>query len=328
MTEVLENRNYLPLPFVHAKFMIGSGLVFKDQENISTSDQNYKNDIFSILFYQRVTRRLSFRCEKRGYYAVRTASIIGSDLFYTAHMVEDFPQNAYFYVYPGRVDLSRLEQPLRKMIGEVTSRTYIYPDPFEFRGIRAYTTSDPMNTINWKASARTNELMVNQYNSTTSRRIVILLNLEDEKVIRYLPLHEEAIRIAATLAARLLSEGFPVSLVTNGRDIESGEVPEPFPANGPAQTEDIYRILSRINLNLEVKEFFPEVRRIMEEPDFNTAGYVLISCSMKEPLQDAMAALSREASAIWVTPLYDNLPAHVDRAGDTTVINWEVIGHA
>ena len=328
ITEILENRSFLPLPFVHAKFRIGSGLVFENSENVSTSDQNYKNDIFAILFYQRIRRTLEFSCEKRGYYAIHAADLVSTDLFYTSHMVCEYPQNTSFCVYPRRVDVSRFEQPLKKMIGELASRAFLYPDPFEFRGLRDYTISDPMNTINWKASAKAGSLMVNQYNSTTSRKIVILLNTEDELVIHHGPLHEDAIRIASTLAAHLLAQGNPVRFVTNGRDLSTREVPKPINANGTAAADSIFRMLARINTDLPAEEFFPYIKAEMEDPDYVNAGYILISASMKQPLQDAFSQLSNEAVCLWIIPLYNNMESHIREDLNAEVLRWEVEGHA
>ncbi len=329
LMEILENRNFLPLPFLHAKFEIGSGLVFENGENVSTSDRNYKNDIFSVLFYQRVTRRLPFVCRKRGYYTITSADLVSTDLFYTEHMVRAFKQRgAAFYVYPGPVDTSLFEQPLRKLIGDMTSRQFIYPDPFEFKGLRNYTVSDPMNTINWKASARTGELMVNQYDSTTSRRIVILLNLVDETVVQHQPLHEEAMRIAATLAAHMLHEGYPVRLVTNGRDVETGETLQAIAASGAAQAEDIYRSLARVDLARKMDDFAPYVDCEMEDPDYANAGYILISSNMEQELQESFALLSKEAAGMWVVPLYDNMDFHPAAGTSAEIIRWEVKGHA
>jgi len=328
LIEVVENRNFLPLPFVHAKFQIGAGLKFVDRENLQTSDQNYKNDIYSLLMYQRITRTLRFHCEKRGYYPIREANLTAADLFYGEHYLVTLPQKTFFYVYPGRVDISRFEQPLKKMIGDMTSRTYLYPDPFEFRGLRSYTISDPMNTINWKASARSGELMVNQFNSTTSKRIVILLNLEDETVVHHPLLHEESIRIASTLAAHLLGQGYPVSFMMNGRDVETKQPVELVSAQGPGELEDIYKILARIDAGADLPEFYPRIRKLMESPDFQTAGYILISPSMRTELQAAFADLTREAATMWVAPLFGNMNFHVDVDYNIDVVRWEVDGFA
>lgn len=328
LEEKLENRNFLPLPFLHAKFECGSGLVFHSSENVSTSDRNYKNDIFSVLFYQRVTRRLPFQAQKRGYYVVRSADLVAEDLFYSVHMVNQFPQDSEFYVYPKLLDTSAFDQPLRKLQGELAARNFMLPDPFEFRGIREYTISDPMNTINWKASARTANLMVNQYNSTTTRRIVILLNLEDETVIHHAPLHEESMRIAASLAERLLSEGYPVTLITNGRDLETKARLTTIEARGATQAEEIFRSLSRVDLRLEEEDFSEIVLEQMKVPDYEQSGYLLISPSMKPKLQENFRQLARDASALYVTPLYNNMDSRIDENAGFDVMRWEVQGHA
>ncbi|MBR0087929.1 MAG: DUF58 domain-containing protein [Lachnospiraceae bacterium] len=329
LTEVVENRSFLPLPFIHAKFHVGSGLLFEDRENMATSDANYKNDIFSILFFQRITRTLKFTCTGRGFYRITDAALVSTDLFYKLHLLDTRPLDTFFYVYPGRVDISRFEQPLRKMVGEMNSRQFLYPDPFEFRGLRTYTISDPMNTINWKASARMGELMVNQYDSTTTRKIVILLNLENETVIARDILHEESIRIACTLCGRLLSEGYPIGLRVNGRDVET-LAPTPYlQAQGPAQLEDLYRTLARIDMSEKDKpEFAPFIRDLMQEPDFNTSGYVLVSACQNEEIQEAYRELSREAAALWVSPMFMNMQPHVQLDNDDELIRWEVEGYA
>ena len=83
-----------------------------------------------------------------------------------------------------------------------------------FRGIREYTPEDPMNRINWKASARNGSLMVNQHNSAVSGNVCILLDVEDETVWKYEEIHEEGIRLAAAVAESFLSRGIEVGLIT------------------------------------------------------------------------------------------------------------------
>ena len=328
LTEVVTNRSFLLLPFVHAKFITGYGLRFTERENIKTSDQNYKNDIFSLLFYQRITRRLPFVAAERGFYKIDNADVVTSDLFYTVRMVARFPQDTILYVFPRFADLSDLEQPLRKMVGELTARTFVYPDPFEFKGIRDYTISDPMNTINWKATARTGSLMVNTFDSTTQKRIVILLDVEDETIIRYRDLHEESIRLAAALADRFLSTGSPVRIVTNGRDVESRETLPKISLNGPGETSDILRALSRLDLNQAPEEFYPMIRKEMEDPSYRTAAYILITPCMKAPLIDAMNDLATEAAALFIAPLYSNMTPHFEGSDQLPFYRREVKGNA
>lgn len=98
----------------------------------------------------------------------------------TSEYISTLNQNTYLYVYPRYLNIDCLDVPFRKMIGTMTSRQFLYEDPFEFRGIRDYTSTDPMNSVNWTASARTGELMVNVHDSTSSQEAIIILNLKQK----------------------------------------------------------------------------------------------------------------------------------------------------
>lgn len=64
LTEVIENRKLLPLAYLNVKFQVSRNLVFQNMENTSVSDFNYKNDVFSVLFHQRIRRTLVFFLSK------------------------------------------------------------------------------------------------------------------------------------------------------------------------------------------------------------------------------------------------------------------------
>ena len=94
-------------------------------------------------------------------------------------------------------------------------------DPFVFRGIRDYTSNDSLKNVNWKASARTGNLMVNEYDESVSRNVCILLNLEESGALRYDAVDEEAISIASGIAEMLVSQGINVSIISNGCDVDT-----------------------------------------------------------------------------------------------------------
>jgi hypothetical protein len=97
----------------------------------------------------------------------------------------------------------------------IVSQNRLFPDPFAFSGIREYRRDDPMNRINWKASARTGELMVNQFDATTEYHVTILLDLDDPYILKHEALLEESIRITAGLAAQLIQAKMPVRVRSN-----------------------------------------------------------------------------------------------------------------
>ena len=87
LQETIVNAKLLPLPMVRVKFEIDRSLQFEEEGNISISDKCYKNDIFSIMLYQKITRTIPFRGTKRGYYSIDQMDLVSTDLFMTATLV-------------------------------------------------------------------------------------------------------------------------------------------------------------------------------------------------------------------------------------------------
>ena len=135
-------------------------------------------------------------------------------------------------------------------------------------------------------------------------------------------------RIAASLAERLLHEGFPVSVISNGRDCETRKDFERFDLQSVSQVQEIYRMLARTDLKLGKRNYAEIVRDEMKLPDYAQAGYILISPSMKQELQDAFRDLSKEAATLYVTPLYDNMDSRIPEDPGFEALRWEVRGHA
>jgi len=96
-----------------------------------------------------------------------------------------------------------------------------------FIGIREYRRGDNRKNIHWALSAKHSELMVKEYESISRTEICILLDLhtaENPGNGKYAPL-EYAIKIAASVAAFALREGYFVSLYGAGKKelvIEAG----------------------------------------------------------------------------------------------------------
>lgn len=329
LTEVIENRKLLPLSYLNVKFKISRYLHFQNMENTSTSDWNYKNDIFSVLFHQRITRILPFECQKRGYYTIDQAELISANLLLTSSLVQAVPQQTHIYVYPRAIDISSLDVPFKKMMGSRNSKRFLYEDPFEFRGLRDYARTDPMSSINWKAWAKTGEPMVNVHDSTTSQEAVVFLNLEDETIWKYDQLHEVAIRIASALCYRFLSQSVPTRIICNGQDMMTKK-PAVLPVGtGLRQVNAINEILARIDLSAPTESCLNQVQRIRTEQGNSLPLYVMISHCMRQDLLEAFLSLAeKSAGALWIAPLYEEMELRITPASCMDVIRWEVDHYA
>ena len=222
LTEVLTNRKLLLMPVVEIDFHMDRRLQFADEQNASISDRSYRRDVFTLSVNQRITRTLEFRCAGRGYFQIQEAGMTARDLFLMRKYLSQSPQNTSFYVLPRPVPTEQINIPFSRIMGTLLSRKKVYDDPFEFAGLREYSRGDPMKYVNWKATARAGELLTNLHESTLSQRVVLLLDQEGESVRHADLLNEASVRIACSLAERLLREGIEISLYSNGSDVQTG----------------------------------------------------------------------------------------------------------
>jgi hypothetical protein len=156
-----------------------------------------------------------------------------------------------------------------KIIGDIISRRRLFEDVFSFRGIRDYTRTDPLSAVNWKATARTGKMMVNLRDYTFGQEVRILLNLEEPNYRYGEDVLENAIRIAATVACRCISDRIPVSLVSNAC-VTSEEIPNEQDQQATARTQ---RILHTRLRKKEYPGFLSRWRKSsVPAPDSGTAN--------------------------------------------------------
>lgn len=332
--EEISNHKFLPLPTLEVRIVTSRNLEFggEAKENASISDQSYLRDVFAFLGYQKVIRRLPFVCRKRGLYDVRSAELIGYDLLYSNKYYMEQKQQTQLYVYPRQVDIRRIRLICQSISGMVIAQQKLFPDPFEFSGIREYQVTDPMHRINWKASARSNELMVNQYDSTTNMQVTLVLDVEDSGIMKYQELTEESIRILSSLAAELTAKGAELEVRSNACVRKTSGNPENDPSfevlsmhlkSGTGQIQEFNQKLACIE---EQQIVSPAAQILLEDSLLQDAGkiVVLLSKNKTEENEEALQMLARRGSQVlWVIPVHPYMEQETAKRG-VTELYWEV----
>lgn len=244
IVEKIENRKKMPVSVLEVGFNLDRNLVFSDMENTKVSDMTYRRDIFALLGNQRITRQLSIDCSKRGYYEIEKVFYKSFSLFYKNTYTKEKPISTGLYVYPKRTNVSDILRISSKMMGERQCAKHIYEDPFAFSSIREYTITDPMKTINWKASAKTGDLMVNTFESTNTQSIMIYLDVQDRGMYKFEELVEDSISVAATLMQTLISKGIETGICVNHKQFTRLE-----PCKGMVNLSKVERMLACIDPN-------------------------------------------------------------------------------
>ena len=88
MVETVTNAKRMPLPCVNIKFSIDKNLVFGQEDNNSRiTDKTYRNDVFSLLSNQRVTRKIDVLCARRGVYRLEAIETVFAGAFMNDIMI-------------------------------------------------------------------------------------------------------------------------------------------------------------------------------------------------------------------------------------------------
>jgi uncharacterized protein (DUF58 family) len=162
------------------------------------------------------TLELSLRCARWGSYElgdllVRVRDRLG--LFTWEARIER-PHTLRVYPHPERLRALLAPLETQVFVGNEVARTR--GEGFEFADTRPYVTGDRLRSINWRASARRNELMVNERHPERNTDVVLFLDSFAEARRADESTLDRAVRATATLAALYLQRRDRVGLVTFG----------------------------------------------------------------------------------------------------------------
>lgn len=123
----------------------------------------------------------------------------------------------------------------------------------EFFGLREYRDGDDRRSIHWRSSARSETLLVREYEDESQRRISLLIDNalplghseKDEQAL------EDAISHCASLAQAYLERGYALQLIARGTLV-------PF-ASGEMQTQRILKALALLKTTDEKEAFAAQI---------------------------------------------------------------------
>ena len=160
LVETMTNDKFLPIPVLTLSFKVDRSIEIDEDRNATVSDKTNVVEYFGLGAHEVITRRQPVKAAKRGYYLIDEAGITLPDFFSESVRYMNTEQAASLLVCPRMLDGNEIIDISRQIIGDVIARSRLYQDVFSFRGIREYTPADPLNAVNWKASARTGDYMV------------------------------------------------------------------------------------------------------------------------------------------------------------------------
>lgn len=212
LTTIIENNKWLPISFLHVEEKL--------PKNLATELNKEDIDFFiAIKGYERAKKSIKVRAEKRGTYLLKSMKISLGDVLGFNLEIKDIEDYKEIVVYPKIISLGAFNIESNNLQGESIIKRWIYEDPIFIKGIREYNVEDRMKDIHWPTSLRMDKLMVREYDYSSDRELVVILNAQggipfykciDEEVI------EKGISIAISIINEISKMGLPVGMWTNG----------------------------------------------------------------------------------------------------------------
>jgi uncharacterized protein (DUF58 family) len=178
----------------------------------------------SIGVGEAVEHSYSFAPNRRGVYDLGPVSATWSDPFGLTTQAQELAPTTPIIVHP-RVEVVH-DRVLTRMWEDPPIRPPVskpWPTGFEFYGMRDYVPGDDLRRVVWTAVAKTGRMMVRESEQGISDRVCIFVDTSREwhQPGDPSPTFEAGVRVAASLCARHISDGFAVSLHTNDVALES-----------------------------------------------------------------------------------------------------------
>jgi uncharacterized repeat protein (TIGR01451 family) len=214
----VSNQGRLPVAWVLVEDMLPRGAIVSRPPRIVVKGHRLAVAMLGPLARKTLNYQLHFAT--RGYFQVGPLVLETGDLFGLHRRFRIVTEPVYIMVYPKVVPLPGYDLASRRPIGEIRLTHRLFEDPTRIAGVRYYQPGDPLNRVNWAATARTGVLHSKVYDASTIAGATIVLDFHQVSYpARNEPGRSElAVTTALALANAVCLMGQPIGLITNGRD--------------------------------------------------------------------------------------------------------------
>lgn len=163
----LSNEDFLIFPYIFVSFY-GSHNLF-DADSYSQS--------FSITPFTKKEFVFDMVCKYRGQYEIGISDIYIEDFLGLIRLKYKIPETKKIIVYPKIEYLEKFDVFTNSCSDSQSFSQSMIEEVNNIKDLRKYTYGDSLRRIHWKQTAKTNQLMVKNYQSTSDVNVNILLDL-------------------------------------------------------------------------------------------------------------------------------------------------------
>ncbi|MGP4040707.1 DUF58 domain-containing protein [Gracilibacillus sp. D59] len=314
MVDEIANKKLLPIPWIRLESKMSPYLISQsEREKQQKEGEMFHRTLFSLLPYQKITRRHQLIGTKRGYYPLNTVSVTTGDSVGFSEVFDSFEASTSVTVYPKLVPMEDIPLPSHSWLGDITVKRWIVEDPFLQAGIREYQQGDSLNSINWKATARTQSLQINKKDFTADHHLMIYVNFDTNEDIR-MPIEqpdviEKGLSYAASLANYAIEQGISTGFGCNGYFVE------PFtnttdrikpsvrvePSNSGQQTAYIFDAIAKVKMDRS-RNFRAFLQEDIDQ-GLTKTDIIIFAVKVTEKMEKQIAQLESLGNAVEVVTI-------------------------
>ena len=150
MTVTIANNRGWPIPWIFLEDYCPADFPLEGQNK----------RLATLMPGRAITLKYTLTCPRRGYHRIGPILMESGDLFGLQKRFRTGEQREYVSVLPTIAYIDTFNISSKRPQGPVRISNRVYADPTRIHSIREYVPGDPMNTIHWKATARTGTLHV------------------------------------------------------------------------------------------------------------------------------------------------------------------------
>ncbi len=241
----------VPLAYLLVEEVLPNNLLFCQQT------KQAKRILFPW-FKSTVTIQYALDRLPRGEHALTGIRMVTGDFLGLVEKERVIELDRHFLVYPNYVEMTYRQHESKFDQGSTSSRMKMVRDTSMTVGVREYQPGDRFSWIDWKATARRNDIMTKEFEQQQSHDVMLFLDRSQSSSF------ESAVSYSAALTKAILKYGSQVGLVSVGEDRSIFSL-----RSGEEQFAEIYYHLAKIQPNskkdfskvieMEIGKFQPTV---------------------------------------------------------------------
>jgi hypothetical protein len=216
-TMIVRNNSIIPAPYVIVKNKALSGI-----------NNKYNGEMVTLKLDESKWLKHEIYFKKRGIYNFGEITVGLKDLFCIAESYRNVDRKTIIKVYPKIYDLEKSVLKGSDIFKNAVSNKSSIEDMYSMKDIRKYRDGDNLKRINWKVSAKYNELYVRNFDTVSGQEFNIFLDMNEKnyELDGNGILEEQMIDFCVSIINNMLVKEIKTKLFVNAAQPESFEIEE------------------------------------------------------------------------------------------------------